>query len=357
MEHLSLILPVQVKVHQFLGTLLLSLQTYCSEGLAYAVFFARLMHVFNPDPLLFPVSTSLYRLNAYLLDLETTSHRKALRVRMVDEEAGGNVFISNALDLAFRLPFAGDIPLLSHFLACIHPQELSNIEWAAFVIGSKADFLMMDLTTLEISTTQELSDLLGSALGLEAIQSLLSRETVENDTIHYLLNPQVYADIKGFLCMPRGYLMDAFSQVYDLYIDSLFPLLAPYGRHINQSQYCSFLYSIHPALTDEERLDQWHCAQSLSPSSAHGITKEAAHLSIIVSNFPQLSAKPLFLSLSESRLPRRHAKTISFEYRNGRLSLSFREQEAIYHKRNLSQLQNRYGKVRCSRDFGGVGRD
>jgi len=359
MEHLSLVLPVQVKVHQFLGTLLLSLQTYCSEGLAYAVFFARLMHVFSPDPLLPPVSLTLYRLNAYLLALESVSHHKAVRVRMVDEEAGGNVFLSSALDLAFRLPFAGEVRLLAHFLACVKPQELSPIEWVAYVVGCKADFLMMDLTTLEVSTMEELKEVLGGALGLEAVQSVLEGETVAMDTLHYVLNPQVYADIKGFLCLPRGYLMDAFLQVYDLYIDSLFPLLSLHSssRHVKEAQYFAFLYSLHPALTDEERLDQWHSAQSFAPASSQGITKDAAHLSIIASPLPLLAAKPLYLSDTELRMPRGHAKAVSFEYRNGRLALSFREREAGYHRRNLSQLQSRYGKVRSSRDFSTLVRD
>lgn len=359
MEHLSLVLPVQVRVHQFLGTLLLSLQTYYSEGLAYAVFFARLMHVFSPDPLLPSVALSLYRLNAYLLALESSSHRKAVQVRMVDEEAGGNVFLSNALDLAFRLPFAGEIRLLAHFLACVKPQELSTMEWIAFVVGCKADFLMMDLTTVEVNTMKDLKEVLEGALGLEAVQSLLEEEAVAMDALHYLVNPQVYADIKGFLCVPRGYLMDAFLQVYDLYIDSLFPLISLFSssRYVSEAQYFAFLYSLHPALTDEERLDQWHSAQCIAPPTPQGLTKDAVHLSIILSSLPLLAAKPLYLSETELRLPRGHAKTVSFGYRNGRLALSFREQEAAYHRRNLSQLQNRYGRVRCSRDFAALARD
>lgn len=277
------------------GVILQSLQAYYEDDSMIAGLFARILHVFDSDPLLAAPAREVVRLNA---DLKAVTECRAV---MRDMEAGGFVAVQDALTFALGLKLGKREKLLAHLLTALKPAEMPVGDWAKYVL---------------YHVTR------GSSVQSGQIESLLSEKwSVLTTFLKQYLPASV--DLQGMesvaavcklLVVGRGEFLAYLLQVYDLSVDELYVTVEEQaeGQCLSFPALRKVLFSLE--IDDSALLDSvWQAAQAFHPLPHSDLVhKDAALLAIITSNSTEMAAKPL----------------LPVVRRQGRPSLSIRTEES-----------------------------
>jgi len=274
------------------GVILQSLQAYYEDESMIAGLFARILNVFDPDPLLSAPNRELVRLNA---DLKAITQCKRL---MRDMEAGGFIAVQDALAFAFSLSLVSCGKLVSHLLGVLKPVEMQVGDWAKYVL--------YHVTRASTVRSGAVGDLLTGKW--RVLTTFLRQHLPANVDLHGMESLEA---VSKLLVVGRGELLAYLLQVYDLSVDELYVAVEEQaqGQCLSLPALQAVLFSLE--IEDSALLDAvWQAAQALHPLPRTDLVhKDAALLAIITSGRAEIAAKPLLPVL------RRHGRQHSLAIR------------------------------------------
>ena len=271
---------LQRQLTSSVSCVLRSLQVYYDDDSMLAGFFSRLLNIFDSDPLLPTPSHELIRLNS---DLKPLIQRKST---IQDMESGGFIPLKHALEFSFNLMLFNEEKLANHFLSCIKPQEITDFDWAKFIIfhinrenprksGELIDFLPGKFAILHDFLSKNVKN-----VNLEGVESI---EKVVN-----------------LLEIGRGELLSYFLQVYDLSVDQLYLLIDETAKNSPFISFNSF-QKVCLVLDNEIKpgkirsIWEYACSVTGNRGDEGRVEKDAAVLGILASDRAEIAAKPLVL--------------------------------------------------------------
>ena len=245
-EHIS-----DLPLHRLLASLHFC---YTAES-SHAYTFARLLQLFDSDPLLPQVASLLAACNAEL-------RREIGSKKARDLQTGGTLPLAKALSVLFSRRLVQDSKLVTHVLRLLKPSELSEREWSGW-----------------LHCVPQLG--LPTALS----HGLISELCIDSKTAEFL--GQLFA-------VSRGEVLDCLLQVYDLYVDQLYvktDQTSP-SSSLDKGQFVQLARSIDTALCEEQVEAVWQEALQLSKTGACA-RKDAVLLALLTCSVPTLAAMPL----------------------------------------------------------------